>query len=56
MKKLGGIILGLVGAGLAAVGVAAAVKSGKQDNYVDVTDSYSEVCEDEEACVENSEE
>lgn len=41
MKKLGGILIGLLGAGLAVGGTIAAFKSGKkEDDYVEATGDY----------------
>jgi hypothetical protein len=49
MKKSTGVALGILGTIATAIGIGIAVKSGKKDNYVDVTnsdiyDDYDEEC------------
>ena len=57
MKKLGGILIGLLGAGLAIGGTVAAIKSGKKDeDYVEATGDYVEYEEVECSDDTNSEE
>lgn len=57
MKKFGGILVGLLGAGLAAVGIASVIKNKNGDEeYVDTVDSNEVTFETENADVEATEE
>lgn len=57
MKKLGGILMGVLGAGLAIGGVAAIVKNKRDDDcVVDTVDYTEETYEDEGTDVEETEE
>lgn len=54
MKKLGGILMGVLGAGLAIGGIAAVVKSKQNDEYVDSVDCDEETYEVECTDVEET--
>lgn len=57
MKKIGGILVGLLGAGLAVVGVKALIEKGKnEDECVNTTECDEEYYETENADVESTEE
>ena len=57
MKKVGGILLGLLGAGLVAVGIKSVVKKDKDEaEYVETTECDEEYYETENTDVESEEE
>ena len=57
MKKLGGILVGLLGAGLAVVGIKSIIGKDKgEDEYVETTECDEECYETESTDVESTEE